>query len=48
MRRLDWLPALGFALGAGAAWYWGLPIAVIAFLAVAAVGWVVTPREEQQ
>lgn len=46
MKKADWIPALGFALGAIAAWYWGLGPMVVAFCATAAVGWVLVRREE--
>ena len=45
MTRADWLPALGFALGALAAWVWGLSPALIAFCGVACVGWVLVRRD---
>lgn len=45
MTRADLMPALGFGLGAVAAWYWRLSPALIAFCAVACVGWLLIGRE---
>ena len=48
MTRRPYVPALGFALGALAAWYWGLSPAVTGFCAVAAVGWLLVPGEARE
>lgn len=45
MKTADYLPALGFGLGALAAWYWQLGPLAISFCVVACVGWVLIGRE---